>query len=333
MKSETKFSSGVDATGSGSGVHLTADADTLYSIAAVERDTGIPKDTLRVWERRYGFPRPGRDGFGERAYPRDQLEKLRLIKRLLDAGHRPGKLVDLDSDALARMGEPRELRRRTSGRRAYSAEKRVSLKAYLTLIQSHDVEKLRRQLAQSQMQLGLARFVTDRVAPLSQMAGDAGLRDQLQIFAHRAFTESAKRVLYNAIGSMPAPPLNSAPCVLLTTFSQESNGLGILMAEAMLALEACKCISLGVQTPIFDIAQAASVHRANIVVLSFSENSNPGDIIGGLEQLRQVLPTSLEIWVCGQCPALIRKPVQGVVAVPALESLADELARWRKAQP
>ena len=33
----------------------------LLSIAAVERDTGLSKDTLRVWERRYGFPSPGRD--------------------------------------------------------------------------------------------------------------------------------------------------------------------------------------------------------------------------------------------------------------------------------
>ena len=40
-----------------------------YSIAAVERDTGLSKDTLRVWERRYGFPQPGRDGAGDRVYP------------------------------------------------------------------------------------------------------------------------------------------------------------------------------------------------------------------------------------------------------------------------
>ena len=26
-----------------------------FSIAAVERDTGLPKDTLRVWEKRYNF--------------------------------------------------------------------------------------------------------------------------------------------------------------------------------------------------------------------------------------------------------------------------------------
>ena len=63
------------------------------SIAAVERDTGLSKDTLRVWERRYGFPLPHRDALGERSYPFDQVERLRTIKRLLDAGHRPGRVV------------------------------------------------------------------------------------------------------------------------------------------------------------------------------------------------------------------------------------------------
>jgi DNA-binding transcriptional regulator YiaG len=43
--------------------------DVELPIAAVERDTGLSKDTLRVWERRYGFPQPARDGAGERLYP------------------------------------------------------------------------------------------------------------------------------------------------------------------------------------------------------------------------------------------------------------------------
>ena len=47
------------------------------SIAAVERDTGLSKDTLRVWERRYGFPMPERDTLGERSYPFGQVERLR----------------------------------------------------------------------------------------------------------------------------------------------------------------------------------------------------------------------------------------------------------------
>ena len=64
-----------------------------FNIAAVERDTGLSKDVLRVWERRYGFPAPDRDEHGERIYPAEQVERLRLVKRLMDAGHRPGKLL------------------------------------------------------------------------------------------------------------------------------------------------------------------------------------------------------------------------------------------------
>ena len=67
-------------------------------ISAVERDTGLSKDTLRVWERRYGFPRPVRDALGERTYPVEQVDRLRLIRRLMDAGHRPGKVVGLPVD-------------------------------------------------------------------------------------------------------------------------------------------------------------------------------------------------------------------------------------------
>jgi len=53
---------------------------------------------LRIWERRYGFPAPLRDAAGERVYPAEQVQRLRLLKRLLDSGHRPGRVVPADVD-------------------------------------------------------------------------------------------------------------------------------------------------------------------------------------------------------------------------------------------
>ena len=67
------------------------------SIGAVERDTGIARDTLRIWERRYGFPEPVRNEKGERSYPEEQLRRLQHIRRLLDQGLRPGKVVALSN--------------------------------------------------------------------------------------------------------------------------------------------------------------------------------------------------------------------------------------------
>ncbi len=40
----------------------------ILNISAVERETGLSKDVLRMWERRYGFPKPPRDDNGERQY-------------------------------------------------------------------------------------------------------------------------------------------------------------------------------------------------------------------------------------------------------------------------
>ena len=55
-------------------------------IAAVEQATGIARATLRIWERRYGFPQPGRDLRGERSYPGEQIRKLRLPKPRVNVG-------------------------------------------------------------------------------------------------------------------------------------------------------------------------------------------------------------------------------------------------------
>ncbi|HTJ96057.1 MAG TPA: MerR family transcriptional regulator, partial [Rhodocyclaceae bacterium] len=52
---------------------------TGFNITAAERDTGLSKDLLRMWERRYGFPQPERDQHGERVYSLVQIERLRTI--------------------------------------------------------------------------------------------------------------------------------------------------------------------------------------------------------------------------------------------------------------
>src|SRR5205807_148656 len=79
----------------------------MLNISAVERETGLSKDVLRMWERRYGFPDPGRDDNAERQYPTDQIAKLRAIKRLMDTGMRPGKLMNQSLDQLNELADSR----------------------------------------------------------------------------------------------------------------------------------------------------------------------------------------------------------------------------------
>src|SRR5579863_5765283 len=78
---------------------------TGIGIGAIAQEIGLTKDTLRVWERRYGFPQPLRSSGGERLYPQEQVTKLRLVKRLLDAGHRPSKVLPQSITQLQQLAE------------------------------------------------------------------------------------------------------------------------------------------------------------------------------------------------------------------------------------
>lgn len=298
------------------------------SIAAVERDTGLSKDTLRVWERRYGFPRPGRDSAGDRAYPPDQVERLRVIRRLMDAGHRPGRIVALEPPALLQALQDLAAPAPTADREA-DVNSAPDLDVYLQLVARHDAHGLRSALGQAALRLGLVNFVTLVVAPLTTAVGEAWMRGRFQVFEEHLYTECVTGVLRSAIAGIAAPAGVGRPRVLLTSLPDEPHGLGLLMAEALLALEGCSCLPLGPQTPISDIAKAAQAHKSDIVALSFSTAMSPKAVVAGLGELRRQLPGHMAIWAGGTNPALARREVPGVLPVQALDSLRPALAHWR----
>lgn len=299
------------------------------SIAAVERDTGLSKDTLRVWERRYGFPAPQRDSLGERAYTLDQVEKLRLVKRLMDAGHRPGRIVPLSFAELQALSES------TVEQTQRGAESQIAadLRFPLDLVRAHDVRGLRAELTRQLLRLGLGRWVMELVAPLNVAVGDAWIRGQMEIFEEHLYTESVQIVLRQALGTLPEVPMPARPTVLLSTFPSEPHGLGLLMAEALLALEGCRCVSLGVQTPLWDIVLGAKALKADVVALSFTGCMNPNQVVDGLTELRSKLPPQVALWAGGSAPVLHRRRVEGVTPIATLAGIPPALRDWRLAQP
>src|SRR5215467_1980796 len=70
-------------------------ADARLSIGAVARATGLSPDTLRIWQKRYGFPVPERRPSGHRTYSISDVRRLRRIAEALARGHRPGQVVPL----------------------------------------------------------------------------------------------------------------------------------------------------------------------------------------------------------------------------------------------
>ncbi len=311
------------------------------SIAAVERDTGIGKDTLRVWERRYGFPKPGRDANDERSYPMVQVERLRVIKRLMDQGHRPGRVVAQPMwvlEQLCRADASLQATQPAQGVPALQTTRaHAELPFYLGLLQSQDADGIRLALHQALSNMGLRGFVTDVVAPLNHMVGLAWARGDLAVHQEHLYTECVSTTMRQAIAAIAAiaamAPVaqGAAPKVLLTTFPQEAHGLGLLMVESLLALQGCQCVSLGTQMPVRDIAQAAAAHKVDVVALSFSANMNANQVVDGLLELNALLPNDVALWAGGSAPVLRRRPIEGVLVLHDLDAISGAVNQYRRA--
>ena len=293
------------------------------SISLVERETGLSKDTLRMWERRYGFPRPLRDAKGERLYPTDQIEQLRLIGRLLDLGLRPRELVGLPLEALIARSEGASVQPSAEAARASAPWEPT-----FEMLRRYDESGLRSHLSLALQRLGLQRFVTDFAAPLSVQVGEAWARGRITVSQEHLYSEQMQQQLRYGIGAIY--PGERAPSVLLTTLPGEEHQLGLLMAQACLAAEGVHCVSLGVQTPAWDIVEAARERGADVVGLSFSQAFRPKVALAMLQDLRARLPAAIEVWAGGALWERAQHVLDGVRFISRLEQIQSLLGAYRE---
>lgn len=314
------------------GAAPAAAEDSLWSIADVERETGLGKDTLRVWEKRYGFPVPLRDALGERAYPNDQLTRLRLIKRLLDANHRPGKVVALPLDALQAHLDKLVLTSPPDAAPSHDAAALALDPIWVTWLAQDKTHLIKQTLQQHILRNGLAHVVDKLVAPLCAMVGVAWMRGEISVYQEHLFTELLQSVLREAIAAVDAAAQGQrqSPRVLLTTTPGEMHGLGLMMAECHFALESCDRFVLGTSTPISDIVQAVRQLHIDVLALSFSAYASRKDVVDNLQLLREQMPPEVKIWAGGAAANNHSRALPtGVVLMRKAVDVSIQVQAWR----
>ncbi|MDY0383992.1 MerR family transcriptional regulator [Trichlorobacter sp.] len=278
----------------------------LYSISDVEQQTGIGRDTLRVWERRYGFPTPQRNQRGEREYSREQLERLCLIKQLLDNGQRPGKLLLLNLPHLQQLAQ------QSKPKQSLSAD----VEQMLNLLATTDSSIVRERLKQLLHQHGLRHFLTELVAPLNQAVGEAWFHGRLGVLEEHRYVEELRSLLAVTTQSLAVP--RTGLRALLTTLPGEQHGVGLLMAACILELEGVEVLQLGVQTPLEEIRRGAVENHCRLVGISCSSYLQRRATASQLVRLRGMLPKEIALWAGGS-------GAQGVTALPDSIQLFHDL--------
>lgn len=303
-----------------SGNTSTGELNIRLPINAVERETGVSKELLRMWERRYHFPMPDRDDQGDRIYSLDQVAKLRLLRRLIDAGFRPGKIIGLEVSALETL-----LSAQNKSQLDVSPEMEREL---IQVLQSKDPHRVREYLSHQLVRMGLYTFIIEFLQYANSIVGDAWMRGEVEVHEEHLYTEQVQSLIRSAITNLRVA--TEPPRIMLTTAPDENHTLGLLMVEAMMRLDNVDAICFGAQMPVRDIAQAAIKQKMNIVALSFSASYPTSKAIEFLEELRFRLPLSVDIWAGGNALKSTRRSIEAVEFFHDLESIRKAAAAWRR---
>jgi DNA-binding transcriptional MerR regulator/methylmalonyl-CoA mutase cobalamin-binding subunit len=272
-------------------------SDGFYPIRAVAKLTGVPLDTIRAWERRYGAVTPQRSARG-RIYSEKEVQRLALLRDAVARGHAIGQVADVADDDL------RALLRRTdnlveagvSGRRKVRAGDSI-LGPLLKTIEAFDCAGADRELNRLSAAVANPRDVVHEVAlPLMRITGERWHEGRFTIAQEHMVTELLSGLLASLlrIYGTSNPPAK----VLLATPENEHHGFGVLAAAMLTAANGLGAIHLGTNLPAREIVQAARRTEADAILLGVC-GARADSVIPALQEIRKGVGARTHLWVGG----------------------------------
>ena len=303
------------------------------SIGAVSKATGISADTLRTWERRYGYPAPERTDGGHRLYRLETIEQLRLITQALELGHRPGQIVGAPRETIEELVEAVEASPASSSSeepegaaapelwdRDRLKSPREQIEGWLEAARAFDASSLERSFQRAWYTLGVVTFLEQYASRFVREIGEAWAGGRLEI-AHEHFASERIRDFLTTQWR-PLSDRSEGPRVICANLPGEQHNLGLHMVAVMMAVSGFQVIFLGADTPIEEITLSAEqIEGTRGVMLSVSRATNPMLVRRDLSQLRAKLPERCYLLVGGGGAP------RDVAGVRVFDSLR-ELGQW-----
>ncbi len=263
------------------GSPLPAQPLPRYSIAAVSKLTGISCHTLRVWERRYGFPVPERSPSGHRRYDRMQVQLLCRLSDLNRSGRQPiGELISrLNADVL----EPGEPASPSNG--AIDEAVRTKLVGRLIAGVSEEAE---REYASYVSRFDPFGLVNQVIHPALIEAGEGWFRKSYSVFEERLVTVFLRQKLVALIAAARQANTQPVHSVITGTVQGDRHEGGVLIFNMVMELRGWRVHNLGVDLPVREYVLAVQRLRPSALALSFILSRNIKKRFQELQEIQTV---------------------------------------------
>lgn len=305
----------------------TRDRTPRHPIRVVSRRTGLSPALLRAWEKRYGVVTPGRTEGGQRLYTDQDIQRLSLLKRVVEEGRSIGSVAHLSLEELRDLVEGGEGWSNGAGRPPplEGASPVDVLRQAMEAVAGMEPERLEKILSRAAMAFSVPVVLEEVVVPLLARIGAWWEGGRFGPAHEHVATVVIRRFLEWLLETIRVA--SPSPVLVAATPAGERHELGALLAAVSAAAEGWTAYYLGPDLPAGEIARAAGKLRARVVALSCVDEGTVGRLGEELERLRAGLAKDVVVLVGGG--RVLAEKGDGVPAPEGVEKLGS-LGELRK---
>lgn len=309
-------------------VSFSGMADVRCSIQLAARKSGLSTHLIRMWQKRYGAVAPQRSESNRRLYSEAEIERLKLLRAVVHAGHRIGDVARLSDEELRRL-VAEGASTPAAPDPGVPARPADVIDAAIAATRDMDLDRLRRVLAQASASFGFRGSLERFFTPFLHAVGNLW-REGVLTAAHEHFASAAVRTFLLAsprtfaVAGVP-------PALVVVTPAGQLHEVGAILAAAAAGDLGWRVIFLGTSLPAAEIAGAVIQNGARAVALSIVYPPDDPQIPQELRALRQALPAGLPILAGGRAAPAYADVLREIAAelVPDLRALEAVLDRLR----
>ncbi len=243
--------------------------EAIYNIGSVVRMTGIPAATLRIWERRYGFPETTRTEGQHRLYSEKEIQRLRWIKARIDEGMQARQAVRALRAAEAEERAPLKAPEPSIGA-AQESVPNLHIDALrhrlLNALLDHDAGQADQIFTEGFALYTPESLITDLIVPTLRDIGLGWEKGAVDVATEHLATHYLRQHLLAWMRTGP-PPYAVSPIVLACAPGEWHEG-GLLMFGALLRRRRWPIAYLGQSIPLAEVAKFVQETRPSAVVLT-----------------------------------------------------------------
>ena len=267
-----------------------------YSVKAAARATGVTESALRTWERRYGVPRPSRSPTGRRLYDDSDLDIIRRMAALTEAGLPASEAASaVLAGSAPTPPSPVPERNPFIGRVVETAL-------------AHDEKPLVELLRQATESLGWADAIEGVYFGALREIGGMWRNNRVPSATEHFLTEIMRREICRAIAEQEAPA--EGPVAILACPQDERHDLGLLSLSLLLRMRGVKVCYLGSDVPTEDLIDILGGESVAAVCIGATLDSSRAS---ATRAARQIVAAKLDRAVFVGGPAFAHGEVDGFV--------------------